>query len=82
MRAQKATQATQASASRALLCADSRLFWLAALYSILTLINDTIASNSAGYAGGGISNEGTLTLTNNTITSNSANWGGGGIFRR
>ncbi len=42
----------------------------------MTVIDSTIADNSAG-AGGGIDNEGTMTVTNSTIADNSAFEGGG-----
>ncbi len=45
-----------------------------------TIIDCTVAANSAGY-GGGIYNEGTATLTNCTISGNSAkSTNGGGIY--
>jgi hypothetical protein len=50
-------------------------------WGTLTLTNNTITGNTAGW-GGGISNNssGTLTITDSTITGNTANIVGGGIF--
>src|SRR5437868_1752099 len=46
--------------------------------SSVTVINSTISGNSAGDAGGGISNEyGLLSIVNSTISGNSAQGGGG-----
>jgi hypothetical protein len=44
----------------------------------LTVLNSTIAGNTADY-GGGVANSGTLTVTNSTISDNSARYGGGGV---
>jgi hypothetical protein len=44
-----------------------------------TLINSTVASNSAVGSGGGIVNHGGLTLINSTVADNSASNEGGGI---
>jgi len=47
----------------------------------LTLVNDTIAGNSAPFGGAGIfNNGGVLTLTNSTVSGNSTNTGGSGIL--
>jgi predicted outer membrane repeat protein len=46
----------------------------------LTIRSSTVISNSAGYRGGAIYNDGALTLMNSTIVSNSAVYGGGGIY--
>jgi Pectinesterase len=44
----------------------------------LTVLNSTLADNSAGtFGGGGILNEGTLTVLNSTFSDNSAHDGGG-----
>ena len=43
----------------------------------LTLSNDVISGNTAGFGGGGIYNSGILTSTNNTLSGNSASYGGG-----
>jgi parallel beta-helix repeat protein len=45
--------------------------------SNLTLLNCTLANNTAGDRGGAIENYAPLTLTNCTVSNNHANWGGG-----
>lgn len=46
-------------------------------YGTLTLVNVTVAGNSASGNGGGIMNAGELTVTNATISDNFAAYGGG-----
>jgi hypothetical protein len=46
--------------------------------SDMAMLTDvTISGNTAGYAGGGIHNQGPMTLTNVTISGNEARYGGG-----
>ena len=44
------------------------------------LSSSTVSANTAGGAGGGISNSGTLTLRDDTISGNSSSASGGGIY--
>lgn len=45
--------------------------------SSVTLTDDTISGNSAGFAGGGVWNQSTMNLSDDTISGNSATRGGG-----
>jgi predicted outer membrane repeat protein len=49
------------------------------LDSALTLINSTVAGNSAGFVGGGIYLHGAVTVIGSTVSGNSSNLVGGGI---
>ncbi len=48
----------------------------------LNLTRSTVANNTAGSYGGGVSNEGVLYASNSTISGNSAKTDGGGVYNK